>query len=249
MSAEVIHGDCLEVLKTLGEHVFDAVITDPPYGTEGAGDGYGRRQLASPDGRSGHKILGDADLSVLTEAMPLLRKSAKQDSWVAMFCSPKRRHEVDRILDANQAVPVGETIWDKGAPGLGYTVRYAHEPCLIRCFGKPKRNSGALLSVIRTNLPSRAIGERHPHEKPEGMLVDLVKFCCPEGGTVLDPFCGSGTTGVACLRTGRNFVGIEMSDGWAGFAKDRLEAAGRGLTRQQLHAGQTTIFDLLKEPA
>jgi site-specific DNA-methyltransferase (adenine-specific) len=55
-------------------------------------------------------------------------------------------------------------------------------------------------------------------------MQQLVRIC-PEGGTVLDPFTGSGTTGVAALREGRDFIGVELSDHYAGIAERRLQAA------------------------
>jgi len=59
-------------------------------------------------------------------------------------------------------------------------------------------------------------------------MKELVTASCPEGGTVLDPFMGSGSTGVACLETGRRFVGIEIDSDVYSLAKDRLEEAASG---------------------
>lgn len=67
-------------------------------------------------------------------------------------------------------------------------------------------------------------GREHMNQKPVGLMRDLMAIC-PEGGTVLDPFMGSGTTGVACIETGRRFVGIEMTEHYYGVARSRLAAA------------------------
>jgi site-specific DNA-methyltransferase (adenine-specific) len=62
----------------------------------------------------------------------------------------------------------------------------------------------------------------HPAEKPEGLMQFCIEHGAPDGGVVLDPFTGSGTTGVACLRTGRRFVGIEIDAGYYRVACDRI---------------------------
>ncbi len=65
----------------------------------------------------------------------------------------------------------------------------------------------------------------HPTQKPEALMRWLVNLACPPGGLVLDPFLGSGTTAVACVQTGRNFVGIELDDGYCEIARRRAAEA------------------------
>jgi DNA modification methylase len=64
---------------------------------------------------------------------------------------------------------------------------------------------------------------RHPNEKPESLMVKLVKLCTVMGETICDPYMGSGTTGIACLRTGRNFIGIEKDPTHFATAVARLQ--------------------------
>lgn len=66
----------------------------------------------------------------------------------------------------------------------------------------------------------------HPTVKPRSVMQHLVKLCCSKGGTVLDPFMGSGTTGVACVLEGTHFIGIELSDEYVETAKARIAHAG-----------------------
>jgi DNA modification methylase len=65
----------------------------------------------------------------------------------------------------------------------------------------------------------------HPTQKPVALMQKAVELSCPVGGVVLDPFMGSGTTGVACLQTGRRFIGIELDAAYFEIARQRLEAA------------------------
>lgn len=68
-------------------------------------------------------------------------------------------------------------------------------------------------------------GRLHPCEKPVDLLERIIRVSCPEGGTVLDCFMGSGSTGEACVRTGRSFIGIEKSADYFKVAKERIEKA------------------------
>jgi site-specific DNA-methyltransferase (adenine-specific) len=74
-------------------------------------------------------------------------------------------------------------------------------------------------------------------------MLDLVAAFTDPGDLVWDPYCGSGTTGVACLRLGRRFIGHEMQPHYAKIAAERLEAETRGLTLQDVRRGQTSILD------
>jgi site-specific DNA-methyltransferase (adenine-specific) len=65
----------------------------------------------------------------------------------------------------------------------------------------------------------------HPNEKPVEVLKRLVEMCSPVGGTVLDPFMGSGTTAIACIETGRNFIGTEREPGYHKICLERIEKA------------------------
>jgi len=68
------------------------------------------------------------------------------------------------------------------------------------------------------------------------------------GEIVLDPFCGSGSTGVAALRLGRRFIGIELNPEWATIARERLAAAERGLSLVAHRSGQMSVFDKISRP-
>ncbi len=77
----------------------------------------------------------------------------------------------------------------------------------------------------KASKTERGKGNHHPTIKPLKLCEWLVKLVCPEGATVLDPFMGSGTTGVACVQTGRKFIGIELDAGYFKIAQERIAAA------------------------
>jgi DNA modification methylase len=205
-------GDCLEILPTLGP--VDAVVTDPPYGTEDLGGGYGRRQNWSTDGRTGRTITGDKDLRMIVAASAHF-SALVPVGFAAIFRAPRRAEE----FYAEVHLPfLGEAIWNKRQPGLGYHIRYAHETIAIFQFGDPEWPHDALISI----LEGSADVADHPHAKPVEVLLKLCKWCAPAHAIVLDPFMGSGTTGVACARLGRKFIGIEIEERYFQIACERI---------------------------
>lgn len=77
----------------------------------------------------------------------------------------------------------------------------------------------------RATRKEKGIDNDHPTVKPLDLMSYLVRVYVPNAGTVLDPFCGSGTTGVAALSLNRDFVGIELNDGYADIARKRCRKA------------------------
>lgn len=219
--ARLIEGDCRVVLPTL-EGV-DCVVTDPPYGTEDYGGGYGRRELHTTDGK--RTIENDRDLSAVAGAWSYLIDLVPC-GWLAIFFSAKRTP--DFIKATSSELWHGEIVWDKCAPGLGYHIRYQHESIALFRVGEPERPTNALLSIIRCSYDARL----HPHEKPIPVLQRLLDFVSKPKQTVLDPFMGSGTTLIAALRTGRNAIGIEISPKFFDVALKRVKA----------EAAQTRMF-------
>ena len=203
--ATLYQGDCLEILPTLDK--VDAVVTDPPYGI---GD------IVGAYGREGRVIAGDSDLFLVAATSRIIRQKW-QGIWVAMFYSPR----VSLGFYANTA-PLDvsdQIIWDKKAPGLGRGVRYQHENICLFSSGPPQKPIKDCFSVIK----SYRVGKIHPHEKPVGLMRSIIRIL--PGETILDPFMGSGTTGVACAKLGRKFIGIELEPKYFDIACQRIEKA------------------------
>jgi DNA modification methylase len=88
----------------------------------------------------------------------------------------------------------------------------------------------------KASRSERGTGNTHPTVKPLALMEWLVKLACPAGGTVGDPFTGSGTTAVACANTGRDFVGSEQHPGYFAIAQDRIATAQRERESQLIPA-------------
>jgi site-specific DNA-methyltransferase (adenine-specific) len=190
-----------------------AIVTDPPYGTEPFNGGYGR---------ASHTITGDTSLAAFAGMLHAWRAvSEPAPIWLCTFCDTRRRREAEDILLAAGFSLVGEAVWDKGRPSLGYTVRYAHELILVASLGELRPHE-PLLSVLRGQRSAWAMAGRHPHEKPTCVMARLIAFAAPPTGLVVDPFCGSGSTLRAAKDTGRQAIGIETDERWCEVAATRL---------------------------
>lgn len=119
-------------------------------------------------------------------------------------------------------------IWDKRNPGLGQRYRRQHEMLMVahRTGGRIRWNdeAGQVPNVL-PQMPPRV--RAHPNEKPLALMRRIVHIHTLPGDTVLDPFTGSGTTGVAALGLGRKFIGIELDADYFAAACRRIAEAGR----------------------
>ena len=119
-------------------------------------------------------------------------------------------------------------IWDKRNPGLGWRYRRQHEMVMVahRKGGKLlwSKDERAVPNIV-SMMPPRE--REHPNEKPLAMVENFIEWHSLPGQLVLDPFLGGGTTGVACARLGRRFIGIELDEKHFETACRRIEAAYR----------------------
>lgn len=117
-------------------------------------------------------------------------------------------------------------VWDKRNPGLGQRYRRQHEMIMVahRKGGRIRWNPEAgTVPNILAQMPPRE--RQHPNEKPIEIIEQLVRTHSSDTDTILDPFMGSGTTGVACAKLGRKFIGIELVPKYFDIACRRIEQA------------------------
>lgn len=211
--ATLYNGDCLDILETLIGTNIDAVVTDPPYGI--ALQNHDTTQATSR--RGDWNVPGDAGQGVGQAALDICERM----QWpTCAFASPRKPW---RGLDRNWLV------WDKGAAvGGGGDVRTCWKRTweLIQIDRNGRLQGGRDPSVLRYPVRQNQFCD-HPTQKPVDLLVYLIEKLTDVGETVLDPFAGSGTTGVACVQTGRRFVGIEINKHYCAVAARRLAEACR----------------------
>ena len=152
----IYHGDCREILPEIVPVAL--VLTDPPYGTQNLSGGYGRHSLHSLNGKTGMTIVGDEDLNVLQSSAQLIVAAMESNAWLISFCAARRMIETALIYQEAGTKLFGELIWDKGIPGLGFTIRYAHESALVFKKGDPQKGSDAVMSIQRETIDHRNMG-------------------------------------------------------------------------------------------
>ena len=231
-SYTLICGDCLEVLPTLEAGSVDAVITDPPYGI-----GYASSRTTRPDGtpRRKRNSFGVDEFvdGWIAEAYRVLR----DDACLYCFTRWDVVHQWKQALEATGFKVKQRLVWNKCHWKMGDLRYYGSqtEDVLFCVKGKPsmywpQRTGNLFSSSSSAYLPEGQFD--HPTQKPEVIIRRFVLDSTTEGATVLDPFMGSGTTGAACLQTGRRFIGIEKDPAYFAIAQERLaQAADRKSTR------------------
>ena len=209
MTVTLYHGDCLEVLKTLDAGSVDVVVTDPPYGMDYHSSANGRFGDCAIDGDK-TTALRDA---VIQWAISLDIPCLVFGSWKATKPAQTRALLVwekgDHVGMGDLSIPWKPNTEEVYVIGSGFT---GH------------RGSSVLrVNALSPNFFHTHEPRQHPTQKPIELLRQLIEKC-PQGA-VLDPFMGSGTTGVACVQTGRNFIGIEIDRTYFEIAERRIAEA------------------------
>lgn len=254
--ATLYRADALEVLRDLPTASVDALITDPPYSSGGMVRGDRIQDVhtkyVNSDSHSGNAMeafSGDSRDSRaygywvalwLSEAMRVV----KPQGVAALFTDWRQLPTTSDALQAGGWIWRGVVPWHKpaGRPVQGrwanqceYVVWGTNGPRDLMALG-----GKALPGFYQENAPRE---REHITQKPLGVMRDLMRIV-PPGGVVLDPFAGSGTTGVAALIEGRSFIGVEMTEHYAAVAANRLRTVARGYADQ----GAQEVLDF-GEPA
>jgi DNA modification methylase len=220
---DVITGDCLEAMRGIAAGSVDAVITDPPYGVDFQSARRTDKATWKP------KIANDRQPFIwwLWEAARVI----KPGGALLCFCRWDVA-EAFRLAIRWAGFSVrAQIVWDRMAHGAGDpAVSPAPQHDLIWYATKGRRTFKGKRpkSVVRAmRIGGAALA--HPNEKPLTLMASLVESYTSPGETVLDPFTGSGPTGEACVRSGRNFVGVELDAKYADIARRRITEAAATL--------------------
>ena len=218
---EYRHGVSPDAIADLPDGCATAVVTDPPYGTGNGIHQYGRRHRWGVP--SGHQfIANDTDLGALASVAPTIARLLAPYGVAMIFCAPSLLRAEDHLVDAGLQIVLGGLVWDKGAPGISHRIRYAHEHVIVAAKADPFETREPIISPLRF---SRVQFTEHPNEKPVDLLRALIRWACPNGGLVVDPFAGIASCGVAALAERCSYIGVECDERWWPIAERRLAQA------------------------
>ena len=229
---KLLHGDCYEIIPTLPDKSVDLCIIDPPYNFDGGihGSGMFSEKNYEKYGRTRNinmlHNLEKLDSVVFEPSKMLDMLLPKMKSFYGyFFCNKllvadyiiwakehKFTYDILTLVKKNP-VPAHST---HHCSDLEYIV-------LIRGKGTYWQGKGLEFDDYRKWYQTTCQKRIHPAEKPVELLERFVRVSCPENGTILDCFMGSGSTGIASLNNGRNFIGVEKDDEYFEIAKKRIK--------------------------
>lgn len=224
-NATLYLGDAMNVLEwgsAVQSGSADLVIADPPYGI-----GY---ESSRQKGQARAKFRSISnDKSPFVWFLYHAARAMKDGGCLLCFSRWDVQDVFIRAVEIAGLTVRSVVVWDKCSHGMGNLKQAfapSHESIIFATKGSysfPGKRPKDVLSVPK--VPSCKLA--HPNEKPVALMEELIGATCPEHGTVLDPFMGCGPVGVACLNTGRQYVGIEVDEGYYETAKRRITEAAR----------------------
>jgi len=194
-------GEALDVLPNISE--VDAVVTDPPYATT--------TESSSWVSRTGPRQTRETQFfeAWMREQVAAIAGACKQSA--AMWMTLDWRGAM--ILDTACAkLGIKEPkigVWDKENCGMGHVLRNSYECFAVVSLPEWERLTASERDVWNHKWTQGGRESDHAAEKPVALMLRACNLLCKEGATVLDPYMGSGTTGVAAIRANRRFIGIE----------------------------------------
>ena len=236
----LLHGDCLELMKGIPDGSVDMVLADPPYGTTACKwDSIIDLPLMWEQLK---RVIKPNGAIVMTASNPftsiLISSNLSEFKYSLVWKKSRPSHFAQapyRFLTEHEDV----VIFSRGGVSKNAKERMVYNPqglveCHRICKGKghsdhrPSKVTQNEYTQTKTGYPKSILdfknntAKYHPTQKPVALMEYLIKTYTNEGETVLDFAMGSGTTGVACKNLGRDFIGIELDDDYFNIASKRI---------------------------
>ena len=253
----VLRGESLAVLGAMPSGCIDLLATDPPYSSGGA---YRGDRANSTEYKYVQSTVVSRGITVRPDFAGDNRDQRSFSFWCQLWLSECLRiskpgggaamftdwRQLPTATDAFQSggwVWRGIMPWDKTEAVRPTKGRFASQ-CEYVVWGSAgampvDRDAPTLGGIIRERV--NLADKHHQTGKPVGLMQQVVRFS-ERGGVVLDPFCGSASTGVACLREGLRFIGVEVTDEYFEIAMARMRAEEQGLSPHLAESGQVSLF-------
>ncbi len=217
---KVIQGDCLEVMKDIPDKSIDMILTDPPYRViSGGSKEFGGFRASCLDTENKGKIFKHNDI-LISEWLPEVKRVMKDNSQGYIFINQLNLRDYLNELEKNDLYVHRVLVWDKMISTWTRFYMKQYEFVIFFKKGNAKSiNKQGTPDILRVKNPRNKL---HPTEKPIELLQVFVENSSNENDTILDPFAGSGTTGVACKNTNRNYILIEKEPEYIDIINKRL---------------------------
>ena len=220
----VYNMDCIDGMDKIEPYSVDLVLTDPPYNVDYKNKSNHLAKLGKPSDKQvkRDKSFNEADFPYTQFAFKL-KDVMKHNSHLYLWCADDQMFDFyPKLLYAGFKFRQ-YLVWVKNRQtfnlSLSYGYSYKTELCTFWVRGSKKLRKAGLNNILKYNV---ANCDLHPTQKPLQMFEELIINSTNEGDLVFDPFMGSGTTAVACMRTNRHFIGFEISPEYHKIIENRI---------------------------
>lgn len=252
----LFQGDCLQTLENIDPESIDVIFADPPYFLSNGGTTCKSGRRVKVDKGGWDRSRGIEDNHTFNRTwLELCRRALKPNGSIWVSGTSHVIYSVGFAMQQLGYKLLNEIVWEKPNPPPNLSCRYfTHSTETVLWAARDRKskhhfayatmreqNGGKQMkSVWRMTAPSKGekVHGKHPTQKPLALLERILLASCPEGGTVLDPFNGSGTTAVAAARASLPYLGIELDPEYLDLTVRRLKAevpdwdAGDGKSRR-----------------
>jgi site-specific DNA-methyltransferase (adenine-specific) len=253
-SVRLLLGDCLELLEAIEPESIDVVFADPPYFLSNGGTTCKSGRRAAVDKGAWDRSLGVEENHGFNQRwLSLCRRALKPHGTLWVSGTSHVIYSVGFAMQQLGLKLLNEIVWEKPNPPPNLSCRYfthATETVLWAARDRKSKHHFAysamremnggkqMKSVWRMTAPGKSekAHGKHPTQKPLALLERILLASCPAGGTVLDPFNGSGTTGLAAVRFGHAYVGIDRDASYLELTRQRLIDEVPGWAEPKLRA-------------
>jgi site-specific DNA-methyltransferase (adenine-specific) len=221
MNIDLKMGDALEILKTLPSESIDCVVTDPPYKIITGGDSNGKNSIRPKGILKGNRELMRS-VPKFSEWLPEMFRILKDGTQNYVMVNSSNLLKMANEIEKAGFKIQNFLVWQKNncTPSQFYMKNCEYTIFFRKGKSKYINDIGGSKTVHSFN---NIIGSKvHPTEKPIELMEFYINNSTNENEVVLDPFMGSGTTGVACKNLNRRFIGIEMQQDYFDIASERV---------------------------
>lgn len=221
-------GDCLDILKSMKSDSIDLIVTDPPYDISCTNGGGTINTL-----KKFRESMEDLVESDITNGYDIFKYNEEfvrvmKDINIYIWCNKKQIPDYFKYYVEQQGCAFEILTWHKVNALPTYSNKYITDTefCLYfhkgkgRCFPQNYEDAKTYFFAPLNQTDKKKY--QHPTIKPVDFIAKMIRNSSVKGDIILDPFMGSGTTGVACKYLNRSFIGIELNEKWYNIAKERI---------------------------